>query len=62
MGDVFFLLRTYDILVGGAGLQELFMAALTDDFPVGEDDDLVGMGDGTDALGDDEDGGLFQLC
>ena len=51
-------LRLRDLEVGGAGAQELLMRALAGHAALIQDDDLVGVHDGRDALPHDDQGGV----
>src|SRR5699024_7562943 len=56
-----FLLGLIDLLVYGAGLQQLLMGAPGGDVVVVQDQDLVGVLHRGDALGDHDDGGVLQV-
>lgn len=58
MPKLFSGLRRDDLLIDVAVLQQLLVSSHIRDFTVVHDDDLVGMHDGGDPLGDDDHCGL----
>lgn len=50
-----------DIIVSGAGSEEIKVATATDDLTFVENDDLLGVFDGVDALSNNDIGDIFEM-